>query len=200
MASEGLSLYPIVNKFFAEIVLPRARETHAVALESAIYSFMKLHDYIDLLPTCKSGGYVSPDCTQAAANTWAAALFAAYGSRMFWPKTHKAFAHVADQLRERSGHGIQRAFIPACWAQEYSYVCESHIMFRKWFATILQPPFNHVVIDAHVCISLLGATPQGHWGHRGTEEHDVLGTRPRRGLAPRDGVRATAHTVARGAC
>ena len=118
MASEGLSLYSIVCKFFAEIVLPRARETESTALISAIYSYMKLCDLIDLLATSKHGGYVTPDRMHDAATRWATSLYAAYGSRMFWPKTHKTLAHVADQLRLRRGHAKQRAFLPACWAQD----------------------------------------------------------------------------------
>ena len=66
---------------------------------------------------------MTADHMQASADTWASALYGTYGKRMFWPKTHKAFAHIADQLRMRAGHAIMRAFLPACWAQENSYSC-----------------------------------------------------------------------------
>jgi hypothetical protein len=121
-ASEGLSMYAIGAKFFGDVVLPVARACGNTLIMSAIHSYLKLCDVIDQLARNHYGLYVSPVVLQEKATAWANSLFDTYGQTMFWPKTHKTFAHLADQLQRRKGHAYKAAHLPSCWAQDDTYV------------------------------------------------------------------------------
>ena len=122
MASEGLSLYAICAKFFGEVALPMASASGNTHLENAIHCYLKLCDFIDQLARTKCGHYVSPDALRGKAETWATALFNTYGAAMFWPKTHKTWAHLWEQLLRRKGHEYEAAFLMDCWPLDYTYM------------------------------------------------------------------------------
>jgi hypothetical protein len=115
-------MYAIGAKFFGDVVLPVARACGNTLIMSAIHSYLKLCDVIDQLARNHYGLYVSPVVLQEKATAWANSLFDTYGQTMFWPKTHKTFAHLADQLQRRKGHAYKAAHLPSCWAQDDTYV------------------------------------------------------------------------------
>jgi hypothetical protein len=127
-ASQGLSIYAVIGKFFAEVLLPRARLAGVDALERAVFSYLKLCDVIDLLTLSKGGIYISPATLDRKSAEWGDALLASHGESLFYPKTHKAIAHLADQLQKRDRKGNATGYLPACWAQES---CNYNALFDK---------------------------------------------------------------------
>jgi hypothetical protein len=153
-ASEGLSLYAVCAKFFAEVALPMAIAGGSTHLQNAIHSYLKLCDFIDQLARGKDGLYVSPATLNEKAATWATALFNTYGQSMFWPKTHKTWAHLPEQLQRRKGHAYNAAFLVDCWAQD-----DTHALNAQQYVVVAQNATARILNVGRICIVLVGTTP-----------------------------------------
>ena len=113
-ASEGLTLYPVVCKFFQDVLLPRHEGTaiHAT-LSAMVVSFVSLCDVVDVLQLCKHGRQVEPDLLQEKMDLWATSHRAAYGTSLMYLKTHLTY-HLVDILRARKEDSDDTLLI-ACW-------------------------------------------------------------------------------------
>lgn len=115
-ASQGLSLYPVMSKFFVDVVLPVVRQRNLPCIEAQIVSYVRLCDVVDLLSVSKNGIEISPDKLDKALISWGNALTTAYGCDMWYWKTHGG-QHLGDLLRKRQANH-QKAYLPACWFQD----------------------------------------------------------------------------------
>ena len=113
-ASEGLTLYAVLCKFFEGIVLPHFNGSadHAL-LVAMVKSYSLLCDVVDLLQLCKFGVKVSPDLLEKKIDAWALAHRAAYGTDCWFLKNHLTM-HLADIVREREADDEETSIF-ACW-------------------------------------------------------------------------------------
>ena len=123
-ASDGLTLYAILAKFFEDVLLPRHTGSagHA-ALASKIASYKRLCDVIDLLYLSKVGRDVLPEVLDDVVLQWRDAHAVAYGKSLTYLKTHLT-SHLADMLRLRRAKKKQALMI-ARWTLDRPYVFDA---------------------------------------------------------------------------
>ena len=103
-ASEGLTIYPLMHKFCADLVMPNG------LCEKEVKSFILMCQALDLLVACKCGKACTPEVLHRAILKWLVAHKDAYGDTLFKPKHHYTL-HLAAMLR-RFG------LLPGCWVQD----------------------------------------------------------------------------------
>jgi hypothetical protein len=114
-ASDGLTLYAILCKFFEDVLLQRYEGTARFApLRAKVTSYSHMCDVIDLVQLSKHGRQVAPDLLDEKIETWIQSHVAAYGTSLFYLKTHLT-RHLPDQLRARLENNPDDAMLLACW-------------------------------------------------------------------------------------
>ena len=127
-ASEGLTLYPVLCKFFDSVLLPRFEGTPKYdAIAAQVQSYNDLCDVVDLLQLSKYGREVQPQLLDDKVTTWMQSHQHAYGTSLWYLKSHLT-GHLADTLRCRK----QPRILLACWALERHHKCiRRYVVDRK---------------------------------------------------------------------
>ena len=115
-ASDGLTLYAVLCKFFTDVLLPAhvGNANHA-RLVAMIASYTCLCDIIDLLQMSKHGRQIEATLLDAKIAAWVSSHKAAYGQTLTYLKTHLT-QHLSDVLRARQANKSNIAILVACWA------------------------------------------------------------------------------------
>ena len=114
-ASDGLTLYAILCKYFDDVLLQRHDGTALFAsIRAKVTSYGHMCGVIDLLQLSKHGRQVAPELLEEVIETWIQSHVAAYGTSLFYLKTHLT-RHLPDQLRARLEKNPDGAMLMACW-------------------------------------------------------------------------------------
>ena len=110
-ASDGLTLYAVVGKFFQDVLLQRLHNRDDIAKK--VTSYHRLCEIVDLLQLSRLGSQICPDLLDRTIVAWRQARAAAYGNTMTYLKTHLT-SHLPDCLRRRLIKNVVAVLI-ACW-------------------------------------------------------------------------------------
>ena len=130
-ASDGLTLYAVICKFFQDVLLKTAEgTTYEAELAAKVHSYVCQCDIIDLLQISKHGRHVDASLLDEKTATWSQAHATAYGSSLTYLKTHLT-RHLGDMLRRRQGKSNGIGILLACWALD-ACVCICTIKHNIW--------------------------------------------------------------------
>lgn len=120
-ASDGLTLYALLGKFFEKVLVPRHHGTAIYAkLCLMVRSYQCLSDVVDVLQVSKFGREVDPALLDGTIGDWRDAHFKAYGKTLTYLKTHLT-SHLPENMRARSKKSKSTLTL-ACWTLERSCV------------------------------------------------------------------------------
>ena len=169
-ASDGLSLYAVVGRFFMQILLPLHEHTdkHA-SLSAKVCSYLRLCDVVDVLQANKFGREVDPDLLDTRIVDWRNKHFEAYGATLTYLKTHLT-GHLADNTRnrfEQSGTTLQLA----CWTLE-----RHHRVIRKHVTDKLNTTNLELILAEELAIQSLRDLEQQPIADGFVNAHDASST------------------------
>ena len=136
-ASDGLTLYAILCKYFDDVLLQRHDGTALFAsIRAKVTSYGHMCGVIDLLQLSKHGRQVAPELLEEVIETWIQSHVAAYGTSLFYLKTHLT-RHLPDQLRARLEKNPDDAMLMACWTLDRDHnndvcVCTNKCMHNTF--------------------------------------------------------------------
>jgi len=130
-ASDGLTLYAVLCKFFQDVLLKTAEgKAYEAELAAQVHCYVCQCDVIDLLQLSKHGRHVDASLLDEKTATWSQAHATAYGDSLTYLKTHLT-RHLGDMLRRRQGKSNGIGILLACWALD-ACVCICPIKHNIW--------------------------------------------------------------------
>ena len=156
-ASDGLTLYAVIGKFFQDVLLSRLAGTaRCDEVTRMVTSYHRLCECVDLVQLSKFGNSVCPDLLDRTIGAWRLAHAVAYGTSLTYLKTHLT-SHLPDVLRARGRdeHRKRLAMLIACWALDL--MCIHTKMDTAVLAWILP---IYAVSFLHLCTK--GTSPPSH--------------------------------------